>query len=77
MEIRIGIQQSVRELMVEIDDEKAQAKAKSAAEAALTGKTEVFSLVDNRGREVIVASAKLAYVEFGAPEGSRKLGFGS
>ncbi|MFM7124965.1 MAG: DUF3107 domain-containing protein [Actinomycetes bacterium] len=77
MEIRIGIQQSVRELMVEIDDEKAQAKAKEAAAAALTGKTEVFSLVDNRGREVIVASAKLAYVEFGAPEGVRKLGFGS
>ena len=77
MEIRIGIQQSVRELMVEIDDEKAQAKAKAAAEAALTGKTEVFSLVDNRGREVSVASAKLAYVEFGAPEGARKLGFGS
>ncbi|GDX19364.1 hypothetical protein LBMAG07_02850 [Actinomycetes bacterium] len=77
MEIRIGIQQSVRELMVEIDDEKAQAQAKAAAEAALTGKTEVFSLVDDRGREVIVASAKLAYVEFGAPEGVRKLGFGS
>ena len=77
MEIRIGIQQSVRELMVEIDDEKAQAKAKAAAEAALTGKTEVFSLVDNRGREVLVASAKLSYVEFGAPEGARKLGFGS
>ena len=77
MEIRIGIQQSVRELMVEIDDEKAQAQAKVAAEAALTGKTETFSLVDNRGREVLVASAKLAYVEFGAPEGARKLGFGS
>jgi molybdenum cofactor biosynthesis enzyme len=77
MEIRIGIQQSVRELMVEIDDEKAQTKAKAAAEAALTGKTEVLSLVDNRGREVLVASAKLAYVEFGAPEGARKLGFGS
>jgi hypothetical protein len=26
---------------------------------------------------VLVASAKLAYVEFGAPEGARKLGFGS
>ena len=77
MEIRIGIQQSVRELMLEIDDDKAQTKAKAAAEAALTGKTEVFSLVDNRGREVIVASAKLAYVEFGAPEGARELGFGS
>ncbi|KRO37540.1 MAG: DUF3107 domain-containing protein [Actinobacteria bacterium] len=77
MEIRIGIQQSVRELMVEIDDEKAQAVAKAAAEAALTGKSEVLSLVDNRGREVMVASAKVAYVEFGAPEGVRKLGFGS
>ena len=42
MEIRIGIQQSVRELMVEIDDEKAQAKAKTAAEAALPARRKCF-----------------------------------
>jgi hypothetical protein len=77
MEIRIGITQAKRELMVEIDDEKAQAKLKSAVEAALAGKTETLSVVDNKGREIVIPSAKIAYVEFGAADGSRKLGFGS
>ena len=77
MEIRIGITQAMRELMVEIDDEKAQSKLKSAVEAALTGKTETLTVVDNKGREIVIPSAKIAYAEFGAADGSRKLGFGS
>jgi hypothetical protein len=77
MEIRIGVTQARRELMVEIDDEKAQSKLKSAVEAALAGKTETLSVVDNKGREIVIPSAKIAYVEFGAADGSRKLGFGS
>jgi hypothetical protein len=77
MEIRIGVTQAMRELMVEIDDEKAQAKLKSAVEAALAGKTKTLSVIDNKGREIVIPSAKIAYVEFGAADGSRKLGFGS
>jgi len=77
MEIRIGIIQSVREITLEIDDEKAQAKFKVASEAALAGKTETLTAVDSRGREIMVAASKIAYVEFGAPEGARKMGFGS
>ena len=77
MEIRIGVTQAMRELMVEIDDEKAQSKLKSAVEAALAGKTETLSVVDNKGREIVIPSANIAYVEFGAADGSRKLGFGS
>jgi hypothetical protein len=77
MEIRIGVTQAMRELMVEIDDEKAQAKLKSAVEEALAGKTETLSVIDNKGREIVIPSAKIAYVEFGAADGSRKLGFGS
>ncbi|NBY11428.1 MAG: DUF3107 domain-containing protein, partial [Actinobacteria bacterium] len=45
--------------------------------AALNGKSETLSITDDKGREVVVPSAKVAYVEFGAPEGARKLGFGS
>ena len=37
----------------------------------------VSVITDDKGREVVVPSAKVAYVEFGAPEGARKLGFGS
>ena len=53
------------------------AKAREAITAALNGKTEMLSITDDKGREVVVPSAKVAYVEFGAPEGARKLGFGS
>ncbi|NBT26190.1 MAG: DUF3107 domain-containing protein [Actinobacteria bacterium] len=77
MEIRIGIAQVARELMVEVSSDALIAKAREAITAALNGKSETLSITDDKGREVVVASAKVAYVEFGAPEGARKLGFGS
>ena len=77
MEIRIGITQAPREVVFEIDDDKARTAFKSAVEQALAGKAESVSVTDAKGREIIVAAAKIAYVEFGAPEGTRKLGFGS
>jgi len=77
MEIRIGITQVARELMVEVSSDALVAKAREAITAALNGKSETLSITDDKGREVVVASAKVAYVEFGAPEGARKLGFGS
>ncbi len=77
MEIRIGITQVARELMVEVSDDSLVAKARKAIDAALAGTSETLSITDDKGREVVVPSAKVAYVEFGAPEGARKLGFGS
>jgi hypothetical protein len=77
MEIRIGITQALREITVEIGDDKARGAFKSSVEAALSGKADVLHVVDDKGREVLLPSAKIAYVEFGAPDGTRKLGFGS
>ena len=77
MEIRIGITQVARELMVEVSDDSLVAKARKAIDAALAGTSETLSITDDKGREVVVPSAKVAYIEFGAPEGARKLGFGS
>jgi hypothetical protein len=77
MEIRIGITQALREITVELSDDKARAAFKASVEAAMAGKTEVVSVVDDKGREVVLPGAKIAYVEFGTPDGTRKLGFGS
>lgn len=77
MEIRIGITQALREISVEIGDEKARAAFKTSVEAAMSGKSDLVSVVDDKGREVLLPAAKIAYVEFGAPDGTRKLGFGS
>ena len=63
--------------MVEVSDDSLVAKARKAIDAALAGTSETLSITDDKGREVVVPSAKVAYVEFGAPEGARKLGFGS
>ena len=78
MDIRIGITQAAREITVEIEDEdKTIKQIKAAADAALSGTTATLVLTDKRGRQVMIPSAKIAYVEFGAPDGDRKLGFGS
>ena len=42
----------------------------------MTGDAAVLTLTDERGRQVVVPSDKLAYVEIGEPE-SRRVGFGS
>ena len=77
MEIRIGVTQSPRELTVEVaDDDAAVSAARGAVSAALDGSSAVLWLTDRRGREFAVPSAKVAYVEFGAKNGDRKLGFG-
>ncbi|MEO5973896.1 MAG: DUF3107 domain-containing protein [Ilumatobacteraceae bacterium] len=78
MDIRIGITHAPREISIEIeDDETAVNQIKALAEAALSGMSTTFTVTDRRGRQVVVPSAKIAYVEFGAPDGDRKLGFGS
>jgi len=78
MELRISVSHSVRDITLELEsDDKARAAARKAVEEALAGKSDVLWLKDKRGREVAVPSEKIAFVEFGAPEGERRLGFGA
>lgn len=78
MDIRIGITHAPREISIEIEDDETTVKqTKALAEAALSGMSTTFTVTDRRGRQVVIPSAKIAYVEFGAPDGDRKLGFGS
>ena len=74
MEIKIGVQHTARELVVESGqsaDEIAQ-----VVSDAISGKSALFELEDDRGRRVIVPSERLAYVEIGESE-TRRVGFGS
>ena len=74
MEVRIGVQHATRELVIESAESTDAILA--AVTAAVTGDASVLSLTDERGRQVLVPSDKLAYVEVGEPE-SRRVGFGS
>ena len=77
MEIRIGVTQSPKEIVVDVDGgDKERTKLKSAIEAAISGATASLWLQDKKGREVAVPAAKIAYVEIGSGDSDRKIGFG-
>ncbi len=63
MEVKIGIQQAAREIVVDTD-EAADAVEKKVADA-IGSEGGVISLTDTKGRKVLVPAAKLAYVEIG------------
>ena len=74
MEVKIGVQYAARELVLESaqsPDEVAQAVAD-----ALKADLGVLSLVDEKGRRVLVPADKLAYVEIAESE-QRRVGFGA
>lgn len=71
MEVRIGVQQAPREVVLESSQSPDDVAA--AAEAALTsGKP--LRLVDDKGHTVVVPGDKLAYIEIG-PAADRRVGF--
>ena len=62
VEVKIGIQHSPRELVVDTD-EKAESIEKLVAEAVSS--EGVLTLTDTKGRKVVVPASKIAYVEIG------------
>ncbi|MQY16708.1 hypothetical protein SRB5_69100 [Streptomyces sp. RB5] len=74
VEVKIGVQHSPREITVESG--QAAEEIERAVADALGGKEPLLSLVDERGRKVLVPAEKISYVEIGAPA-VRKVGFGA
>ena len=63
MEVKIGVQQAQRELVVEVD-ESAEAVEKLVSDA-IASEGGVIALTDTKGRRIVVPGAKVAYVEIG------------
>ncbi len=74
MEVKIGVQYAVRELVLESAQSPEEVMA--AVTEALATQTGVLSLADEKGRRVVVPVAKLAYVEIAESE-QRRVGFGA
>ena len=73
MEVRIGIIQSPREINFETDS--AAEDVRATLESALSeGKQPLVSFTDNKGKQYLVPTASIAYVELGG-DASRKVGF--
>jgi hypothetical protein len=76
VDVRIGIIQTARELDVELADDESRDELFARVEKALGEQEGVLWFTDKRGRRVGVATAKIAYVEFGASD-DRRVGFGA
>lgn len=74
MEVKIGVQHVGRELVLESTQTPEQVA--EAVATALASESGLLSLVDEKGRRVVVPAAKLAYVEIAESE-SRRVGFGA
>ena len=74
MEVKIGVQYSARELIVD-SAQTADEVQQVVLAAVAKGDDGILDLVDDRGRRILVPVSKLTYVEIGEPE-SRRVGFG-
>ena len=74
MEVKIGVQYAPRELVLE-SAQSADEVAKAVSDA-LKADLGVLTLVDDKGRRVLVPADKLAYVEIAENE-QRRVGFGA
>ena len=72
MEVKIGIVESPRELVVSSD--QTPDEVQKLVDASLNGGDALLKLVDDKGRRFLVRADQIAYVEI-APEDGRKVGF--
>ena len=75
MDIRIGVTDNPREINLQLADDTDRAALKAEIDAALSSGEGVLWLTDDKGKEVAVPAARLAFVELG-PAGSNPIGFG-
>lgn len=72
MEVKIGIAESARELVVSSDQTPDEVQA--LVDEALAGKDGLLRLSDEKGRRYLIRATQISYVEI-APEEGRKVGF--
>jgi hypothetical protein len=73
VEVKIGIQSALRELIVETET-AAEEVERSLTSALADGG--VFALKDDKGGKLLIPAEKIAYIELGSSE-QRRVGFGS
>jgi hypothetical protein len=72
VEIKVGIQHVNREIVVETTESATAIEEAYTKAAAANG---VLTLVDERGRKVLIQTSSISYVDIGE-ETARRVGFG-
>jgi Protein of unknown function (DUF3107) len=74
VEVKIGVQHTPRELVIESPKTPDEIEAEVAAAMSGSSKTGLLTLVDDRGRRIVVPVDRIAYVEI-AQADQRRVGF--
>jgi hypothetical protein len=74
VEVRIGVKGAPREIA--IDSVQSADEIQTVIDKALKDGSPTISLADEKGRRVIIATDKFAYIEI-ADSDSRRVGFGA
>lgn len=77
MDVRIGVTQNPKEIVVEMADDVDREALKKQISDALGDDDNVLWLTDRRGRDVAVPAGKVAYIEVGQGGTGRHIGFGA
>ncbi len=77
MDVRIGIADSPQIIEVEMPDETDRAELRKTVHSVLDGSTPVLTLEDKRGKELNVPASRVSFVEIGAGDAARRIGFGA
>ncbi len=80
MDIRIGIAQSGQVIEVELPEDEDRDALKANIESVLSAVEDsgaVLWLTDRRGKETGVPAARISFVELGAADTDRRIGFGA
>ncbi|HEY2764975.1 MAG TPA: DUF3107 domain-containing protein [Pseudonocardiaceae bacterium] len=72
MEVKIGVAESPRELVVSSSDSPEQVEA--LVTEALRDNRGLLTLIDEKGKRFVIPASRVAYVEIGPVEG-RRVGF--
>ena len=75
MEIRIGVTYSPKEIEIDLADELSGDELVEQISASVGEEGAMLWLTDKKGRRVGIPTAKLSYVEIGAPRSDRRVGF--
>ena len=74
MEVKIGVQHSPRELVIDSPRTPDEIAAEVSKAMSGSSKDGLLTLVDERGRRIVVPTDRIAYVEI-AEADSRRVGF--
>lgn len=69
MEVKIGISESPRELVVASN--QTPEEVEKIVTDALAGTAGVLALIDEKGRKFLIQASKISYVEIGPAHGGR------